>query len=417
MNDTKKINLDKNAGPVVFLGSMNSMPMMYALELKKNGFNVLYFVDRPESDFLSRPESHFKDIVYPYPSWILEIKIKTQMLIPFFRLFFSYLIKTKVKKISSTKPQLYILNGFFITLAPFFKDKDNKIISLSHGSDLHSWADKGLDNSLRYDFIEHSFYKLLPANIASKLISLTISRQFLGFLKSDKVIYFPKGFNKRGDKVIETLVSNDVSCHGRYDVSFEPLKYQDRQFKKTSDKLVIFSGVRFKYNTFSEGNEECSKGNDIIIKGLSLFYKEYKNIEIHFVEKGPDVEDAKRLCEEGGLTPVVKWHKEMKFLDLLALYDKSDICFDQVGQHWMAAIGAYALWLGKPLIANINLPVKMGIWPEVNPICNASNEHQVFQCLMRLKDIEIRKSLSIESKLFSEKYLGPDKLINEIFEF
>lgn len=417
MENLGKIKLDKSSGPIVFLGSMNAMPMMYAIELKKMGYEVLYFVDRPKNDLLHRPENHFKDINYPYPPWIIEINLKTQMLIPFFRLYFDRFIRSKVSKKSIRKPQLFVLNGFFITLAPFLQDKKCKVISLSHGSDLHSWGDRGQSNKLKYTFVKYSFFKYLPKVLSGKLISLVVSRQFLGFLKSDKVIYFPKGFNSCGDRVIKELISNKVACHSRYDVSFEPLKYQDRSFKKPGEKIIVFSGVRFTYKTFTEGADEHSKGNDIIIRGLALFYKENKNIEIHFVEKGPDVNLAKILCEETGLAPAVRWHKEMKFLDLLALYDKSDICFDQVGQHWMAAIGAYALWLGKPLVANINLPVKMGLWPEVNPICNASNEHQVFQCLMRLKDIEIRKSLSVESKLFSEKYLGPDKLINEIFEF
>ena len=35
----------------------------------------------------------------------------------------------------------------------------------------------------------------------------------------------------------------------------------------------------------------------------------------------------------------------MSFIKLLKLYQNSDICFDQVGAHWIAAIGAYALYL------------------------------------------------------------------------
>ena len=30
----------------------------------------------------------------------------------------------------------------------------------------------------------------------------------------------------------------------------------------------------------------------------------------------------------------------------------SDVCFDQVGSHWIGAVGVYALLLDKPLIAN-----------------------------------------------------------------
>jgi len=67
-------------------------------------------------------------------------------------------------------------------------------------------------------------------------------------------------------------------------------------------------------------------------------------IKVHFVEKGEDLHYAKEreLCKKLGLENVVIWHKEMPFKDLLALYRDSDICFDQLGDHWIAGIGGYA---------------------------------------------------------------------------
>lgn len=416
MGSFDRIKLDKNAGSIVFIGTANAMPMMYAIELKKKGFDVVYFVDCPVGSLLNRPENHFPDLNYPYPPWIIEVNLKTQMLIPFFKVLSSLFFKFKLISLNIKKPQVYFLNGFFITLAPFLKTSTNKVISLSHGSDIDSWADTSESNKLNSTFINYSFFKFLPAFLSRKLISYVIFKQFFGLSVSDKVIYFPKGFNENGDRVIKKLSNYKVSVFGRYDVSFEPLKYQSREYKENTDKLVIFSGVRFLYESFSEGNEGYSKGNDLIIKGLGLFYKKHKNIEVHFVEKGPDVDKAKKLCEENGLTEVVIWHKEMQFLSLLDIYSKSDICFDQVGQHWVGAIGCYALWLGKPLIANIQLPVKEGVWPIDNPILNASDEQDIYNSLMVLSDNEVRRVVSMRSKIFAEKYLGPNKVINEIFD-
>lgn len=417
MENLDKIKLKKNAGPIVFLGQSNSMPMMYAIELKKKGYEVLYFVDCPASEKLSRPENHYSDIGYPYPSWIIEIELKTQMLIPFFKMIFALYIKYKIKKITNKEPQVYFLNGFFVTLAPLLKNGHNSIIALSHGSDLDSWADMSSSNDLNKTFVKYSFFKFLPSIVSKRLIKYVIFKQFSGLILSNKVVYFPKGFNENGDRVISKLMDNNVSCHERYDISFEPLKYQSRNYKICTGKLVIFSGVRFMYKNFSEGNTGYSKGNDIIIKGLALYYKYNKNIEIHFVEKGPDVDIAKKLCLDNGLDDVVIWHKEMKFLELLDLYDQSDICFDQVGQHWVGAIGCYALWLGKPLIANIKLPVQTGIWPIDNPVFNASNEKEVFDSLLQLSNDKARVVASDKSKGFAEKYLGPQRLLNEVFEF
>lgn len=414
-NSKVKLNIDD--GPIVFLGGMNAMPMMYAWELKKMGYEVIYFVDRPENDTLSRPENHFPNIKYPYPDWIIEVNLKTQILLPFFVQKWGSFFLKKIKKISQKKPQLFVLNGFFISIGPFFVSKGSQVIALSHGSDLDTWADVESISALKKTFSKKSFFKYFPSFFSSYLISYIVKKQFNSLLCANAVIYFPTGFNSNGDRVINKLREKSINIFERYDISFEPLEGQNRDFKKRHGKLVIFSGVRFLYQTFPDGNEEYSKGNDIIIKGLAKFYKHYPEIEIHFVEKGEDVEAAKQLCKELGLSSAVVWHKEMKFYELLRLYQQSDICFDQVGKHWIGAIGGYALWLGKPLIANDERPVRQGLWSINNPILSAQNEVEVFKNLEYLKNDKLREAISLNSKKFVEEYMSPKKLLLEVFVF
>ena len=409
----RKIKIDKNR-LIVFLGTMNAMPMMYAWELKKRGYKVLYFVDRPQSDALSRPENHFPDISYPYPDWIIEFPLRTQIVLPYLRKFYANKIKNVIHKVCEKDVQLYVLNGLFFSLAKFL-EKGARKIALAHGSDLDSWADVEGIPGLVKSFHKKSVFKFLPFLISGKLISLAVKRQYDGVSNCDAVAYFPRGFNKSGDRVLDRLTKDGVTCLERYDISFEPLKAESREFKLPGDKLVIFSGVRFMFKTFSEGNDGYAKGNDLIIEGIARFYKENPLIEVHFVEKGPDVEEAKRLCAVTGLTPVVIWHKEMRFKQLLALYAKSDICFDQVGGHWIAAIGCYALWLGKPLIANDELAIKYGAWPKNNPVCSARDSDGIYEELKRLSYASIRKEASRESKIFADEYLSPAKFLQNVF--
>ena len=411
----KKIELDKNR-LIVFLGTMNAMPMMYAWELKKLGYKVLYFVDRPQSDTLSRPENHFPEISYPYPDWIIEFPLRTQMALPYLQKFYANKIKQVTRKVCKDAVQLYVLNGLFFSLAEFL-EKDAKKIALAHGSDVDSWADVEGIPGLVKSFHRKSIFKFLPFFVSEKLISLAVRKQYRGISHSDAIAYFPRGFNKSGDRVLDNLVRDGVRCLERYDVSFEPLKTESREFKKAGKNLVIFSGVRFMFKTFSEGNDGYAKGNDLIIDGLARFYKENPSIEVHFVEKGPDVDEAKRLCAANGLAPVVTWHKEMKFKQLLALYAKSDICFDQVGEHWIGAIGCYALWLGKPLIANDELAVRCGVWPENNPICSARNSDEVYMELKRLSSSLTRKEISLKSIIFADEYLSPANFLKNAFTF
>jgi len=408
-----KMSLKKDAGPIVFVGGMNAMPMMYAVEFKKLGYDVLYLVDRPISDTLSRPENHFSEISYPYPDWIVEFPVASQMALPFMRAYFSRKIERLVAQRNSKSAQAYIFNGLFISLAPFFSN-DVKKISLTHGSDLDSWADVDGVSGLAESFKTKSFFKYMPSFLAKRLIAVAVNRQFFGLSSSRTVIYFPRGFNTFGDRVLNRLQAKGVEVLERYDVSFDPLKNESRTFKESGDKLVIFSGVRFTFLTFSEGNADYSKGNDHIINGIGRLYKEYKNIEVHFVEKGPDVAEAKRLCRENGLETVVVWHEEMKFTDLLGLYRKADVCFDQVGRHWIGAIGAYALWLGKPLVANDFLPVQCGAWPDLNPICSAATEEEVFVQLSMLRDKNLRRDISEKSKIFAEDFFSSKKVVSAL---
>ena len=67
-------------GAILFFGSMNNMPMMYARELRRLGQDVIYFVDVPADDTLSRPECHYSDISHPYPDWIVEFVLPSQLL-------------------------------------------------------------------------------------------------------------------------------------------------------------------------------------------------------------------------------------------------------------------------------------------------------------------------------------------------
>lgn len=408
------IKLKSGAGAVVFLGGVNAMPMMYALELKKQGIEVCYVVDRPASDELSRPENHFPSIDYPYPKWIIEFWLPTQIFLAFFPWWSAKLMRIILAVKGVRQPQAFVLNGFFCCLAPFLGTDVPKIF-LSSGADLDSWANTDDSNDLAITFSKRSVFKFLPAHLSIWLIRKLVRRQFRGARNCDVVVYFPRGFNSVGDRVVQSLRQAGCEIVERYDVSFDPLLNQPRGEVRLHDKLVIFSGVRFTFRTFPDGNKEYNKGNDVIIRGVAKFHEKFKNIEVHFVEKGEDVREAKSLCDQCGLRDVVIWHREMKFNELVGLYRIADVCFDQVGTHWMGAVGCYALWLGKPLIANDKRAIDAGLWGEDSPIFTASTPDEICAHLLKLVSIEQRKIASGISQNFAEKNLGPKKALNMMF--
>jgi hypothetical protein len=410
----KEIKLSKDE-VIVFMGTMNAMPMMYALELRKIGYEVIYFVDVPRQDILSRPENHFPDIKYPYPPWVVEWLLPSPILLPLLPRLFAALYRRKIKKITGKSVGCYILNGFHASLAPYLNRHSSKV-GLSHGSDLDVWANVAGVTTLVASFKSRSIFKYLPKVISRDLIGRIIKNQYAGYSRSDVVCYFPIGFNAEGDSVIERLVESGVKYVPRYDISFEPLVGENREFRVQTDILNIFSGVRFLYRTFPDGNRGYNKGNNIIIEGVAKYYNINSNIHLHFIEKGEDVDHAKELCKKFGIEKIITWHKEMPFKDLLALYRKSDICFDQVGGHWIGAIGGYAMWLGKPLIANADPALRSGIWPAENPICSARTAEEVCERLIELQDMDYRRKISENSKIFVEKYMNPSAVIDQIFD-
>lgn len=409
------INLSLDGGPIVFLGSMNAMPMMYALELKNRGYNVIYFVDAKKKDTLHRPENHFTEIEFPYPSWVIELDIISQILLAIFPRFYSMKIMGLISKVSNIKPQAFFLNGFFISLAPYLYNDSIKLV-LSHGSDLDTWANISNAHALSRSFCKRSIFKFLPFYVSSRMISSIVNGQFNAMRESDGVIYFPKGFNSSGDTVVNLLIVAGVSVFHRYDISFKPIASAISRSGNPHEKLIILSAVRFLYRTFPDSNADYSKGNEYIIRGLSDYYKVNRNIEIHFIEKGEDVTSAKVLCNELGLSEVVVWHKEMPFRDLISLYEISHVCFDQVGIHWIGAIGGYALYLDKCLIANDRRAVDSGVWPECNPVFSASTSEEVFDQLKRIQILGFKPSSEIISgREFVEEYMSPISLLKQIF--
>lgn len=399
---------------IVFMGGMNAMPMMYALELRHAGYDVLYLVDVPRRDTLSRPENHFPEISYPYPEWVIERVMPSQILMALFPRFFAFFYRALIRRHSGKPVGCYVLDGYFSALTPWLEPEAKKV-ELPHGSDLDTWANLEGAEALAQRFRHRSLFRFLPAWLARRGIVNAVSNQYQGYASADVVVYFPRGFNATGDRIVQSLTRKGIRYVPRADISFLPLTGQSREFKPGTDTLVIFSGVRFLYRTFPDGNTGYNKGNDIIIEGIARYHAINPKIQVHFVDKGEDVQHARELIRQKGLESVVVWHKEMPLKDLLALYQQSDVCFDQVGEHWMGAIGGYALWLGKPVITNADPAIRSGIWPADNPVCNARNAEQVCEWLVTLRDDAVRKRLSAESKVFAETYMGPGRVLDELF--
>jgi len=368
---------------------MNAGPMHYALLFKKEGFDVKYIVEAQISDSLMRPEYHFPEIKYPYPDWIKEIPVHVRLLRIWPDLFFKQVIAEMSDR------DVIFFNDYGHVLAKYFPNAIR--IALFSGQDLDVHADldaiEGLARRTKIPLFKY---------IKRFLITKWVRNQRYGIACSDITSYFPEGFNPRGDRLLKEIKKGqNYSDIRSYVANFSALglKYAG---PKRNERLVIVSAVRFLINPETNNQNEY-KGNDIIIRGIAEFYKINRNIEVHFVEKGQprDLVLAKKMCQELGISTVVRWHDEMPLQDLIDLYEKSDVCFDQVGTHFIGGIGMYALFMGKPLIANARLDVLGKVWNGRHPILNATTDAEVLSHLIDCLDYSFRERVGIESHDFA----------------
>ncbi len=407
----KKILLEEE-GIILFFGTMNAMPMMYAQELRKMGQKVVYFVDVAKNDKLSRPEYHFLDVKYPYPEWIIEFFLPSQLFISLFPYFTLRLMLNSIpKNLRRKKVKAVFMGGQFISFAKFLNSYTAKYY-LSYGSDLENWCDLSCLKDLLISMRKKSIFQYLPKIISYWLLRKILQNNSNGSLITDAVLYFPKNMSVQGDLIVNKLIKNGVQYIPRYDISFDLFLNIDRTYKKMKKKLVIVSAVRFFYENIPDIYINEYKGNDKIIDGLTKYFKRNPNIEIHFFEKGPNVDAAKTRCKNLGLSQVIVWHKEAPLTELLKLYEQAHICFDQVGNHWVGAIGMYALYMGKSLIANTN---NLGFLGDI-PALNASTSEDIFKALVKLESPNLRKELYDKGKLFAEEKLHPKLVLNQLVE-
>lgn len=398
-------SLDKKNIKIGFLGTMNSMPMYYAIEFINRGYEVRYLVDVSKNDTLSRPENHFPDISYPYPSWIYELfsESSSTNVFKYFD-YFKKLLVNYLPNIFNTKAYKFaescdvvFLSGKYLIFS-FFLNKSIYKIFLSYGSDLDVYC-KTTSFSL---FNFKSYLKTF------------LFRQSLKHL--DMIVKFPKGLNIQSDHIVENVIKKklNIDIIERYELMDHYLKKYPRHPKSSNGTLNILCPVRNLFLKHEGIGESENKGNDIIIRGLAKYINHNKNVKIHLFNKGPDTQKIKELCFKLGIDSNVIWHDQIPFYKLAEMFVDSDIVFDQVGPHWMG-IGMVALYLGRPLITNYRPEVLHRFWKtDSTPICQAANENEIFDWLIRLEDPNLRKDISIRSIVFSDNFIFNYNTINKI---
>jgi glycosyltransferase involved in cell wall biosynthesis len=382
-----------------FAGNMNCLPFQYAFKLKQAGHDVLVIVESEPRDFLKRPEYFYPEITLPYPDWIIPIPLPAS---PTRQSFPAWFMRPFLRELNAC--DAVFLNDYAHALKPFLRP-GLPAISICSGSDLDVLC--RTDNTAERARSIGSRWWLRP--FKAPLLARRTRLQREGIRQALVVNYFPEGINPVGDRLLEEIMRGRPYC--RYQVRGVALDRFPYVPPPQHDRLVVFSGTRFLWkDPLPPGcNPDENKGNDFMIRGLAAFRRRYQgHLEIHFVEKGLHVEEAKALCQEVGLAPDVIWHREMPMSDLMQLYARSDICFDQVGRHWLGAVGIYAMATGRPLIAN-QRPDVFDRLTRDNPICHATNAEMVCDWMEKLAASRaLREEIGRASRAYVLRYHSAD---------
>lgn len=381
---------------IAIVGNTNNYPYMLARGLRTIGHDAYLFVTSRE--LLHRPESGNKEFSSGYPAWIKDYSnIKEQDYYDLSPDVFRLICELETMN-------ALILNSIGPSLLPLMKKK-LPAISLLTGSDLTYYANPKLFHILT-DILDPMFNYSAEGLRSQKKIKDLIARQSSGIRRSAKVSYFPKGIDHEGDMILKKI---GIVNHRRMTVYMSGVDKINYTPPVINEKIRIFCATRFTWKLpFEESKNALDyKGSDIMIRGISLFYRKTGiPLDVHLVRKGLHVKETEDLIKEMGISEIVQWHDEMSLEEVHSQFVFADIVFEQMGESsYIGMAGLDAMATGRPVIGNFR--------PELAfvqfPICQARTPEEGSAHLERLaSNPDERLKAGIVNRKFVEEFLSPE---------
>lgn len=391
---------------------MNNMCYMFAREMHKQGDDVTLWINAPADYKLDRPEAFDADLKYPYPDWIVEMTPKERINVTHLP-FLPFIAHRYLKMIKQY--DVIILNGNYTSLAKYVP-ADKTIIGLFAGDDLDVYCNPSRAKYLASHITKKNvFFKPLYPILYS-IARFIIWERRQGVKKMAGINYYPIGIDPITDNMLSDLMTGKnykrLNLRG---IPFDSAEYSDVELKS---RFSILNFTRF---TYANPSKSFSKRSDIMIKGIASFINanniKEEDVDIIFFEKGEDVELAKELIKKLNIEKYVTWEKTVSQNELHDYIRKSDVTFDQLGEHWVG-YGIVSMAIGRPLIANGRPEVFEKITNEVSPICQAKTPEEVDYWLTLLyKDFDLRKKIGKQSSNYVRNHYNIKNTVSFITSF
>ena len=333
---------------VVIVGSMNCMPTEYAMLLSKQGWKVFHYIDANANDALSNPllSNRYTEDSIEFNISKMKFKHPLSFLLP-------NLLHRKILT-ELNMCDLVFLSGASISLARLIKKQDSrKVLALGYGDDLSVFCNT-----------EWPLARLKQRSWATKFLFgwlvfflqiLLVSFQRKGLAACTHVAYFPQGFDKKTDIILNELIrDNKPQRLTRYSISTANVPVLQSTFLSTKKMgMKVMFPVRFS----SSSDIFLGKGWKIFIEGVASYVKIRPNTDTIFYcfNKGDLLDEAKIYALNLGVENKIEWLDVVPFDILYSYMNNVDVIVDQLGDQWLG-VGMWGALLGKPVISNLSKP-------------------------------------------------------------
>ena len=245
-----------------------------------------------------------------------------------------------------------------------------------------------------------------------------VERQRNAIKKGIGFIYSPIGLILDGDRLLNEIKVDNSKRIMAFMIDSELSEYNPPII---TEKLRIFNVARFNWVSHKtkdkiDFSQLDSKGNDIMIKGLSLFYHKHKiDLNIIFVKKGNDIDETIELLKDEKIDHLVTWINELSQSEVQEEYRKADIVFDQFANSIVSMGGLDAMATGRPLIANARAEIFDKVLGEKTQICDAKTPQEICNWLeLLILNEEFRIEKGIASREFVLKHYFSENVVKRL---
>lgn len=414
-----------------FIGNQNNYPFMLARGLRRRGHDVRVVIDQEHP--LDRPESRYRDVLYPYPDWIREIPVVQMADVVFhtarWRAALDFvrdcdaLVLNKWGYDAATRlpiPAFCLTTGGDIE---FFANP-NAAEAFACNTDRLARSVGWFGGAMELERVDWpslaSVVDRAPAPVYracyKQLFRMFVRRQRAGLSKAIGISGLPDGVSTETAQVLRECRAPGVP---RLHLMMADIGWIVPTPPPANAVLRVFNAARVLWQRPFPPlvGEWESKGTDVMLKGAALWHRRTgRALDLRLVEKGGSVAATRELVRALGIEHLVSWQPELTQAAVFHEYALADIVTEQCGTHVLGMAGYEAMAAARPVIANGRPDLHASLQMGPPPVAQAATAEEVAAQFERLADPAERARLGADGRRFVEQHLSVDDAARRVEE-